>query len=235
MVDYDKSVGRSGVMKMRDTGTTVEFWVAVGYSGTFWGSVGWSYSSPNGGGSGSFGYPGGGAWVRVGSINVSTSGNVSWTVNATGTSEFGGPHTQTVYISRATVPPAPNPLGIDNIGHTTLRYRFQSKGDGGSAILQWQIGYGTGSGSPTSYLTSTGTSTLSGLSMGVRYYVWSRGRNALGWGPWSARRDATTLAGCRVRVGGAWKDAVPYVKVNGVWKASVPFIKVAGSWKSASN
>lgn len=233
MADYTQSVGNSGVMMLRDTGTTVEFWVYVGWGSTNWGSIGWSWSSPNGGGSGAFGYPGGSVWKLVGAINVTSSGNVSWTVNATGTSEFGGPHTQTVYISRGTAPPAPTPLGIDQRTHTSFRYRFQSNGTGGWPIIEWVVGYGTNPNSPSSFISSTGTSTISGLQMGTKYYVWSRGRNALGLGPWSARREITTYAGARVRSGGVWRDAIPYVKVNGVWRATEPYIRVGGKWKNA--
>lgn len=133
------------------------------------------------------------------------------------------------------VPPAPKVLGLDTITQTTMRYRFQSNGDGGSKILQWQIGYGHSSSGPQLYLTSGGTSTLVGLLPGSTYYFWSRGRNASGWGKWSARTGARTDAGAWVRVGGVWKEAVPYVKVNGVWRLAQPYVKKNGVWRRSYN
>lgn len=234
MTDYDKTglgdYGR-GTMRIRDNGSTVEFWIYVGWSGTSWGSVGWSWSSPNGSGSGSFGYPGGLAWVKVGTITVTSNGNVSWTVNSTGTSEFRGPHTQTVYISRATVPQAPTMIGIDQETHQSFRVRFSGNGDGGSGILEWQVGYGQSPSSVQQSVGSGGTSTINTSYMpGTKVYAWARGRNAVGWGPWSARADGDFLPGIKVKVGGVWKDAIPYVKVGGIWMPVVVYIKKAGAW-----
>lgn len=129
------------------------------------------------------------------------------------------------------VPPAPKPLGVDSPTMTTLRYRFQSNGTGGSAILQWQIGYSTNASGVQKTVTSTGTSTIGGLTPGTTYYFWSRGRNASGWGAWSGRSSGRTIAGARVKLNGVWKEAVPYVKVNGVWKIAQPHVKVNGVWK----
>lgn len=134
----------------------------------------------------------------------------------------------------ADTPPAPTPLGLDTITQTSMRYRFSSNGDGGSPILEWQAGYGTSSTTVQTYLSSSGTSTITGLQPATTYYFWSRGRNAIGWGPWSVRNSAKTLAGAKVRVAGVWKDAIPYVKVNGAWKLAEPYVKVAGTWKKTT-
>lgn len=40
-----------------------------------------------------------------------------------------------------------------------------------------------------------------------------------------------TTSGVRLRVNGAWKEAVPYVRVNGVWKEAVPYVRVNNQWK----
>jgi len=82
-------------------------------------------------------------------------------------------------------------------------------------------------------VSSNGTSVIGALQPGTTYYFWARGRNAKGWGPWSARSTGRTIAGARVKQNGVWKDAIPYVKVNGVWKLARPYSKVNGTWKKS--
>ncbi|QPX62493.1 minor tail protein [Arthrobacter phage Truckee] len=136
-------------------------------------------------------------------------------------------------IQTDTVPPAPDSLGVDSIEMTSMRYRFTSNGDGGASILQWQIGYGTSSTTPQSYLTSGGTSIITGLTPGTTYYFWSRGRNSVGWGPWSVRSTGRTYAGARVKYNGVWREAIPYVKHNGAWKIAQPYSKINGIWRKS--
>jgi hypothetical protein len=93
------------------------------------------------------------------------------------------------------VPPAPNLRSATAISTSEVRVIFFSMGNGGSPILQWQIGYGPSSSGPTYTVTSDGDSIVSPFLNGQRSYFWARGRNALGWGPWSNRREATTWRG----------------------------------------
>ena len=37
-----------------------------------------------------------------------------------------------------------------------------------------------------------------------------------------------------IKVGNAWKEAIPYIKINGEWKEAVPFIKINNAWKEAT-
>jgi len=96
----------------------------------------------------------------------------------------------------AQVPPAPSPIGLDEITGTSMRYRFSGNGDGGSAIIRWEYqrsttsNFSSGNGPIT---TSTGTSTATGLANRTKYYFRSRGVNAVGNGPWSSVINATTL------------------------------------------
>ncbi|QFG08705.1 minor tail protein [Arthrobacter phage Ingrid] len=136
-------------------------------------------------------------------------------------------------IQTATIPAAPTSKGLDQIDMDSMRYRFSGNSNGGSAILEWQIGWGTASNTPQAYLKSTGTSTFNGLKPYTTYYFWSRGRNSVGWGPWSARSSARTLSGARVRQNGVWKNAIPYVKVNGAWKLAQPYSKINGIWRKS--
>lgn len=94
------------------------------------------------------------------------------------------------------VPPAPKPIGLDTVTNTSMRYRFQSQGDGGSPIIRWEYQYSTSAtfaSGNSAWLTSTGTSTATGLTPGVKYYFRSRGVNAVGNGPASAIISATTI------------------------------------------
>lgn len=122
-------------------------------------------------------------------------------------------------------------IGLDQISQTSMRYRFSQTDSGGLGVLEWQIGYGLSPTSPESLLTSSGTSVVTGLQPYRDYYFWSRGRNARGWGPWSARATARTLSGGRLRIGGAWAYCVPYVKHNNIWKVAVPYVKHNNVWK----
>ena len=239
MVDYHKSTGITGTMMIRDTGSRVEFWLKSGYSSSWFGSATFSWSSPHGSGSFSAGYNSGDTWQRMGSITVTSSGNVSWTMPRTGSSQIGGPTTQTVYLNRATVPPAPTPVTFSLIKHESVRTIFNSRGTGGAAIIEWQIRFGTDGSSVMSSAnksySSSGTRDMTGLKPGQYYAAWARGRNSVGWGPWSSGRSLYTLAGCHLRVGGTWKAAVPYVKNGGVWVPAIPYIKKDGAWSPTAS
>lgn len=193
MVDYDKSTGNSGTMRIRDTGTYVEFWITSGNSTTYNYDMPWRYNV-NGVLSSwrEYRYEAGSGFELLGRWNVTTNQTVTFYLGDTGTSGLGGPTTHSVSIKRATVPQAPDPVILDTITSTSMRARFSGNGNGGAPILEWQLGYGTSGSTVQHYLTSTGTSTVTGLTPGTRYYFWARGRNSEGWGPWSARRDATT-------------------------------------------
>lgn len=104
-------------------------------------------------------------------------------------------HYGTLYIARiAKVPAAPTPVGLDEVTTTTTRYRFSGNSDGGSAILEWQAQADNDPafGSPIT-MASSGTGTFTGLIPGTEYSYRSRGRNAVGWGPWSTVISQTTL------------------------------------------
>lgn len=99
----------------------------------------------------------------------------------------------------ATVPGAPGQFRI--LSYTNVRVDGDvngGEGDGGSPILQHQIGWGTspnvpGNGGGFGNLTvGTGSGFVTGLTPGTRYYFWSRWRNAIGFGPWSPRNEVTT-------------------------------------------
>lgn len=99
------------------------------------------------------------------------------------------------------VPDAPQPYpsvgtAVDQATTTSLRYRFEGFGNGGSPILEWQIEWSTNPAFPSgswNSAVSSGTSTVTGLNPGTTYYFRSRGRNAVGWSAYSAVASGTTL------------------------------------------
>ena len=159
--------------------------------------------------------------------------NGGLTLNALGSASAGTGKRTLPRIGGSSVPAAPTSLGVDTIEQTSVRYRFSGNSSGGSPILEWQVGYGTNPSSVQYSISSNGTSVIGALAPATTYYFWARGRNAAGWGPWSARTTGRTIAGARVRSGGVWKEAIPYVKVNGVWKVARPHVRVAGTWKKS--
>ncbi len=129
------------------------------------------------------------------------------------------------------VPPAPSPVYFDETKQTSIKAMFNSQGDGGTPVLEWQLNWAlTADGGPD-VTPSQGTSIILNLLAGRTYFFKARGRNAVGWGAWSPLRTATLIAGALVNVASVWKRAVPYVKEGGVWKMARPYVKVAGVWK----
>lgn len=194
MTDYTKATGSSGTMMIRDTGTTVEFWLKAG-SATYNYQLPWKYYV-NGVTSAwkSFSFQPGGAWQKLGAWSVTTSQTVTFYLGGTGTSGLGGPTTLSVSINRTSKPPAPK-LYLSSYTDTTIAVNSDLAGTGGSAILQWQVGWSTSSTTPSSYKDlslSNGTGTVTGLARGTTYYLWARARNALGWSAWSNRISAKT-------------------------------------------
>lgn len=134
-------------------------------------------------------------------------------------------------IHTTTVPAAPSPIAVDNATPDSLRFRFSGNNNGGTPVREWQIHYGTNSKSGQHAAWSDGTSIITGLIPATKYYFWARGRNDVGWGPFSEPISGSTAAGVRIKHGGTWKQAIPYVKFNGVWRLAQPHVKVNGVWK----
>ena len=136
-------------------------------------------------------------------------------------------------IQTATVPSAPTPLGVDQATQTSLRFLFSGNSDGGSPIREWQIHYGRTPNGGEWATGSNGSTPVGGLAPAQNYWFWARGRNDIGWGPFSNPISGRTIAGARVKHNGVWKDAIPYVKHNGAWKLAQPYSKVNGIWRKS--
>jgi len=130
----------------------------------------------------------------------------------------------------ATVPDAPRAVTLSAVTQSTVYTELFGNSDGGSAITRWELGYGTDPTGPSNIVTSPITLTVSGLTPDTDYYFWSRGVNAIGTGPWSARSTARTLPGVHLRVSGAWVTVRPHSRVSGAWVSSKTHGRVSGAW-----
>lgn len=114
MVDYDRAIGQysGSLMRIRDTGSTIEFWLRANTIATYHQNLpyGWTVNGQTGSGTHSYnypwpggGYPTPGPLERLRSFNVATTQTVTFRLGRTGTSAFGGPHTFSVFIQRHSI------------------------------------------------------------------------------------------------------------------------------------
>lgn len=221
------------------------FWASTGV-----GNKGWADSSQGGdrdlwnAGDLSYDFRNGsttGRWTMAeGQFNVPhrSDGNAEYYVNGgltlanLGSASAGTGWRSLPRIVNSTVPNAPVGTGFGTIDQTSIQYKFTGNGDGGTPVREWQAMYNDATiNGPQITYGSDGATPVGGLKPGHTYNFWSRGRNDVGWGPWSGMSTTKTIAGARVKVNGTWRDAVPYVKVNGVWRLARPLVKVNGNWK----
>lgn len=189
MADYIRDIP-NGTMMIRDTGGWVEFWFKTG-SSTWNNEQTWGYQVGGGG------YVQqdvrmvtGGNWQKFGSVYVGAGANQDVLFRIIGEG-LGWPTTDfRATIQRQSVPPAPYWTNAYAISTSAIRAQFASAGDGGSGVLEWQIGYGLDQSNPQYYTGSGGSSDIGNLISGAQYYFWVRGRNALGWSAWSGRASA---------------------------------------------
>lgn len=321
MTDWTKSTGSSGTMMIRDTGSTVEFWLKAA-AGTWAADLPYSWTVNGSSGSDEFNFSSSGAWQKLRGFSVTSDQTVTFKIGDSNTSGIGGPTTFTHDIERSSAPSAPgapkftnltntsvdvsftdgsnggdaidsrqlgwssgvsnvvaNTVSSDGSTHfagfvpgqtisvwarthnskgyspwssrstvtfkdvpdapgavaltsptmTKVHAKFTGNGNGGSAILEYRIGYGTSSTAPVSYASGYDID-ITGLTPGAINYFWAQSRNAYGWSDLSARSSVKLPAGARLNVGGIWKDAVPYVRDGGVWKPAEPYVKDLGVW-----
>lgn len=224
MTDYTHSTGSSGTMMIRDTGSTVEFWINSNNSTTFDNELPWAYII-NGSSSSwqSFRYSANSGWQRLGAWNVTTNQTVTFKLNSTGTSGFGGPTTFNQGVTRVVVPGRPSAPTLSKIGVDSITVSWSAPSNGGAAILGYQLGYGLSSSGETTAVTTNSGYTVPNLAMNTVYYFWVRARNSAGWGAWSPSSSAKTYLGVYVNAAGVWKPAIPYVRTGGVWKQAQPY------------
>jgi hypothetical protein len=190
MADYTQDIGGNTTLMIRDLGGWVEFWVRTGAQ-TWNNDQQWSYFA-NGSASPvlKFRMVAGGGWQMMGAVYVSTDQDVRLTIYNAG---LGFPtYDFWHHIQRTTVPWPPYILQTYAVSATQIYVEFTGTNDGGSVVLEWQIGYGSDPNYPQFYTGSGGASTIGGFSSGQKVYFWTRARNAVGWSGWSNRTEATT-------------------------------------------
>lgn len=190
MPDYTRDIGGNTTLMIRDTGGWVEFWVRTGPQ-TWNNQQPWGYGA-NGGNSGTLYYRmlAGGNWQKFGAVYIGYNQTVRFTIVNSG---LGFPSYDFFQdISRSSVPGPPHIDETYGISASYIHVEFGAGYDGGSPVLEWQIGYGGNPNSPEAFWASSGTSDVGPFSSGQRVYFWARGRNAIGWGPWSERTEAST-------------------------------------------
>lgn len=219
MADYFLGIGGPNVMMIRDTGGWVEFWFKTG-SQTWNNDQWWSWTANNTGARQKFRLLRGGNYQLFGSVYVTYDQNVSFTIEGAG---LGWPTTTfTQHIQRSTVPAPPTMISATPISTTAIHVVFVGNYDGGSPVLEWQIGYGQSPNGPVYTIPSDGTTDVIGFTTGAHWYFWARGRNALGWSAWSNRIEASTWMSPRV-------PAAPVIFTKSQTSMTVIYIYAVGS------
>jgi hypothetical protein len=234
MTDYAVGTGSGGSLILRDDGFNLTAIIKSTNGSTFASGKAWSIQVGAGSASGTFSLSGVGERV-VWQGTLGGSARVIFNMGATGTSGLGGPTTLTVDINRATVPEAPTTLGWSEIGVSIAVINFAGNGSGGATVDYYLVRYGTANppeaGPYVEFTTGTGRNPIGGLSTGTRYYYRVYAHNAMGYSAPSAVSEMITQTPTRVKIGGTYRIALPYVKVAGVYKLSEAYKKIAGTYR----
>ena len=240
MTDYNKATGTAGTLTIRDTGTTVEFWISCSDGATNVGSLSWSGTVNGSSVGGSVGLPGGFGSKRVASYTVTSSQTVAFNIGASGTQGIGGPTNQSAAINRApvaTVPGAPGVPVASAIAPTSARLTWTAASSGGPPITQYGL-YVSEKSDFSSYVLQKWVGTVltypvTGLKPGTTYYTRTRAQNSVGVGPYSATSSFKTPAGVYVSDGTNWNPCQLFVSDGTTWNEASVSVSDGTTWKPA--
>lgn len=136
-------------------------------------------------------------------------------------------------------PSSPGTPTFSNVMPQSVDVAWGGSGDnGGSGIdyyllRRWDNAAATGG--YTDAVVYGLSRSVTGLTPGQEYsfgvYAHNGSADNGGYSNVSGISVVRMLSGARVKLGGVWRLAIPYVKVAGVWKLAMPFTKVSGIWK----
>lgn len=121
--------------------------------------------------------------------NATVTGKIYY--GDTGTYTFGTPGWIEVSLKLDQIPQepeAPGAVSTSFTAPTTVNTSWDASTSYGASMLEYQLQWDDASGFTSPTTASTGTSrsrTVTGLSIGKRWWFRARGRNSRGWGPWS--------------------------------------------------
>lgn len=188
--------------------------VAHGATKTIFTTSVWAAHNPSGGGTATVGWN---YHLISGSATAIFGSNGTISVNVP-LSQLGG------------APGGPTGLAASNVLPTSLTLTWDAVSGATEYEIVGDLGDSIVNGSIDQFTTGT-TYNLTGLAAGKDYTFEVFARNNAGWSPASEPLTVQTLAGTWIRVGGVWKQAIPYVRDAGVWKMALPYIRQAGVWK----
>lgn len=191
-VDYLKSTGTTGTMRLRDTGSLVEFWINSGDVFTPYPALSWGFTLNGVTDTRTTNVPANAGWKYLGAWTIADTQTVTFRLFATGKAGLGGPTTLSVSIVRYKPPNTPGVPQLSNITGTSVIVSFIDGSGNGSAIDSREISYSTSPTVMQNTISSDGSTLIDGLTPNVRYYIKARTHNAGGYSPWSTQVSFAT-------------------------------------------
>lgn len=239
MVTVD--TGTIGQLYLQDSGSYIVLGIRVKDANYTKNGLKFEWSSPRDRGTvSSWNLPAGGGLIVIRSFAAPLSGEVKWTLKATGTTELGGPTTLKHTISRSESKPEPADIQAAYMTGASSAYIYWNTREVGGhnlSVTRYDLGYGTSSKKPSTIINNAsaasnykGSRTVTGLSANTTYYFFVRVWNKKGNSGWSEPVGVVTSGGVMVKYRNRWRNAEPYVKTSAGWKRARAYTKRNGAW-----